>query len=64
MSEGEQRLLAAMPMHAVAALHGEAGLRERFAIEIASTLLRVLRPENPSIGIRGRRGSAEPVARC
>ena len=36
MSEGERRLLAAMPLHAITALHGEAGLRERFAIEIAS----------------------------
>jgi hypothetical protein len=36
MSEGERRRLAAMPLHAITALHGEAGLRERFAIEIAS----------------------------
>ena len=36
MSEGERRLLAAMPLHAITTLHGEAGLRERFAIEIAS----------------------------
>jgi len=35
MSEGERRLLAAMPLHAITAMHGEAGLRERFAIEIA-----------------------------
>jgi hypothetical protein len=33
---GERRLLAATPLHAITALHGEAGLRERFAIEIAS----------------------------
>jgi hypothetical protein len=38
MSQGERRLLAAMPMHAITALHGEAGLRQRFAIEIASLL--------------------------
>jgi hypothetical protein len=36
MDPGEQRLLAATPLHAITALHGEAGLRERFAIEIAS----------------------------
>jgi len=36
MGPGERRLLAAMPLHAITALHGEAGLRERFAIEIAS----------------------------
>ena len=36
MSPGERRLLAAMPLHAITALHGEAGLRERFAMEIAS----------------------------
>jgi HD domain len=35
MSAGERRLLAAMPLHAITALHGESGLRERFAIEIA-----------------------------
>jgi HD domain len=36
MEPGERRLLAATPLHAITALHGEAGLRERFAIEIAS----------------------------
>ena len=36
MTEGERRLLTTMPLHAITALHGEAGLRERFAIEIAS----------------------------
>ena|ERR1022692_900981 len=35
MDTGEQRLLAAMPLHAITARYGEAGLRERFAIEIA-----------------------------
>ena len=35
MSASERRLLAAMPLHAITALHGESGLRERFAIEIA-----------------------------
>ena len=36
MATAERRLLAAMPLHAITTLHGEAGLRERFAIEIAS----------------------------
>jgi hypothetical protein len=36
MGPGERRLLAATPLHAITALHGEAGLRERFAMEIAS----------------------------
>lgn len=36
MDPGERRLLAASPLHAITALHGEAGLRERFAVEIAS----------------------------
>jgi hypothetical protein len=36
ISEGERRLLAATPLHAITALHGEAGLRERFAMEIGS----------------------------
>jgi HD domain len=36
MDPGERRLLATMPLHAITALHGEAGLRERFALEIAS----------------------------
>jgi hypothetical protein len=31
----ERRLLAAMPLHAITSIHGEAGLRERFAMEIA-----------------------------
>jgi hypothetical protein len=35
LDPGERRLLAAMPLHAITALHGEAGLRERFAAEIA-----------------------------
>jgi hypothetical protein len=33
MDPGERRLLASMPLHAITALHGEPGLRERFAIE-------------------------------
>src|SRR5215467_2598198 len=33
MSPGERRLLATMPLHAVTALHGETGLRERLALE-------------------------------
>jgi hypothetical protein len=36
MDPAERRLLATMPLHAITALHGEAGLRERFAIEIAN----------------------------
>jgi hypothetical protein len=36
MEPGERRLLATMPLHAITALHGEAGLRERFGIEIAN----------------------------
>src|SRR5258706_7156932 len=36
MEPGERRLLATMSLHAITALHGEAGLRERFAMEIAS----------------------------
>ena len=31
----ERRLLAAMPLHAITSVHGEAGLRERLAMEIA-----------------------------
>ncbi|HTW03890.1 MAG TPA: HD domain-containing protein [Streptosporangiaceae bacterium] len=33
MDPGERRLLATMPLHAITALHGETGLRERFAME-------------------------------
>jgi (p)ppGpp synthase/HD superfamily hydrolase len=36
MNARERHLLAAAPLHAITALHGEYGLRERFAIEIAS----------------------------
>jgi hypothetical protein len=35
MDLAERRLLAAMPLHAITATRGEAGLRERFAIETA-----------------------------
>ena len=34
MRPGERRLLAAMPLHAITALHGETGLRERLAMEV------------------------------
>jgi hypothetical protein len=35
--EGDQRrLLATMPLHAITSTYGEAGLRDRFAVEIAS----------------------------
>jgi hypothetical protein len=34
ISPGERRLLVAMPLHAITALHGEAGLRERLAMEV------------------------------
>src|SRR6516164_1923472 len=35
--EGDQRrLLAMMPLHAITSTYGEAGLRDRFAVEIAS----------------------------
>ena len=33
ISPGERRLLAVMPLHAITALHGETGLRERLAME-------------------------------
>jgi HD domain len=33
ISPGERRLLTAMPLHAITALHGEAGLRERLAMQ-------------------------------
>ena len=35
LAASERRLLAAMPLHAITTLHGEAGLRERLALEIA-----------------------------
>ncbi len=35
LDPAEQRLLAGMPLHAITSVHGEAGLRERLAIEIA-----------------------------
>jgi len=36
MNGDQQRLLATMPLHAITSTYGEAGLRERFAVEIAS----------------------------
>ena len=35
MDDDRQRLLAAMPLHAITSTYGEAGLRDRFAAEIA-----------------------------
>ena len=35
MTAGERRLLATMPLHAITTSRGEAGLRERLALEIA-----------------------------
>jgi len=36
MDSDRQRLLAAMPLHAITSTYGEAGLRDRFAAEIVS----------------------------
>ena len=36
MDSDRQRLLAAMPLHAITSTYGETGLRNRFAVEIAS----------------------------
>src|SRR5271154_282046 len=36
MDGDQQRLLATMPLHAITSTYGEAGLRGRFAVEIAS----------------------------
>src|SRR5580704_17650436 len=36
MDGDQQRLLATMPLHAITSTYGEAGLRARFAVEIAS----------------------------
>lgn len=36
MDGDQQRLLATMPLHAITSTYGEAGLRERFAVEVAS----------------------------
>jgi hypothetical protein len=35
-SEGRRRLVGTMPLHAITSTYGEAGLRDRFAAEIAS----------------------------
>ena len=36
MDGDQRRLLLAMPLHAITSTYGEAGLRDRFAAEIAS----------------------------
>src|SRR5580693_7171965 len=36
MDGDQQRLLATMPLHTITSTYGEAGLRDRFAVEIAS----------------------------
>ncbi len=46
MDAGERRLLAAMPLHAITARDGEAGLRDRFTIEIAG----LAEPDQQRIG--------------
>ena len=38
MDSGQRRLVATMPLHAITSTYGEEGLRERFAVEIASFL--------------------------
>ena len=35
LNPAERRLLGGMPLHAITSVHGETGLRERLAIEIA-----------------------------
>ncbi len=35
LGPAERRLLAGMPLHAITSVHGEAGRRERLAMEIA-----------------------------
>ena len=37
LGPAERRLLAGMPLHAITSVHGEAGLRERLHMEIASS---------------------------
>jgi hypothetical protein len=36
MDSARQRLLAAMPLHAITSTYGEAGLRDRFTVEVTS----------------------------
>ncbi|HXZ66627.1 MAG TPA: HD domain-containing protein, partial [Streptosporangiaceae bacterium] len=36
LGPAERRLLARMPLHAITSVHGEPGLRERLAMEIAA----------------------------
>jgi hypothetical protein len=36
LGPAERRLLAAMPLHAITSVHGQAGLRERLGMEIAA----------------------------
>ncbi len=36
MDGDQQRFLATMPLHAITSTYGEAGLRDRFAVEIAA----------------------------
>jgi HD domain len=36
MEDDRQRLLAMMPLHAITSTYGEAGLRDRFAVEVAA----------------------------
>ena len=56
LDPAERRLLAGMPLHAITSVHGEAGLRERLAMEIAGS------PPPIATG-PGRAGAGIPAAR-
>ena len=54
LGSAERRLLAEMPLHAIASVHGEAGLRERLAIEIAGFPARTGNGPAQALGLASR----------
>ncbi len=59
MDTGERRLVATMPLHAITSTYGEQGLRERFAMEIASFPEQDKRRLNQALDLAARLHAAD-----
>jgi hypothetical protein len=59
MDPDQRRLVATMPLHAITSTYGEEGLRERFAVEIASLPEQDKRRLNQALDLAGRLHAAD-----